>query len=225
MLRLIGLCVAGFLLCSCSGYEVEPPAPKQGRSVPLDKDMEAKVGAVMYSEYNYLSSQTAVTRAPLSYDILLNRVALPAGAVLAKANVDGDDAFCTTNPAYFGPGERRTLCLFDTKHRGVLDRFVVIGPLVSFRYDTEIPYTLQDAPTDPIGYRYELVFEGMEGSNVRIGYREFKVDLVHPADQQDLTYALKAKAPTPVSFRNVKMLINSADDNAIRYRVLSGFGS
>ena len=53
-------------------------------------------------------------------------------------------------------------------------------------------------------------------------YREYIDDLARPAFQQDLSYTLAAEGPTEVSFRGTRFRILSADNNKIRYELLSG---
>jgi hypothetical protein len=93
--------------------------------------------------------------------------------------------------------------------------------LNSLLYDVAIPYTVQDV-AGPRGFKYELVYQGFERGVIKITYREYANDIARPAFQQDLSYTLE-KGTTAVSFRNIKMEIYGADNNGIRYRVLTPF--
>lgn len=73
------------------------------------------------------------------------------------------------------------------------------------------------------GFKYELLYEGMDKGTIHITYREFTDNMIRPAFQQDVTYGLNNDGPTMVTFRKTKIEIISADNNTVKYRVLSGF--
>lgn len=75
------------------------------------------------------------------------------------------------------------------------------------------------------GFRYELLYQGISGNVVSLLYREYIDDLARPAFQQNLTYTLTPEGPTEVSFRETRIRILSADNNRIRYEVLSGLAT
>jgi hypothetical protein len=213
-------------LTACAKIEANPssiPTLKEGRSVEVGKETEATVGSVVYSEYNYYAAQGAVTRAPFATTILFAKVIVPAGSQLINANVEGQTAYCTTKPAYFVPGEARSICLFYTRGSGVFDKFYIVNTLSSLQYDASIPYSKEETSSDSTGYKYELLYEGIAGDVIKLAYREYTNNFVRPAFQQDLSYTLRRPGPTEITFRGVRMEILAADNNRIRYRVVSGF--
>lgn len=214
------------MVAACAKIDINPssvPTLKEGRSIEIGRDTEATVGSVVYSEYNYYAAQGAVTRAPFATTMLFAKVIVPAGSRLINANVDGKTAYCTAKPAYFVPGEARSICLFDTRGSGVLDKFYIVDTLSSLQYDASIPYIKEETSSNSTGYKYELLYEGIAGDVIKLAYREYTDNFARPAFQQDLSYTLRPPGPTEITFRGVRIEVLAADNNRIRYRVVSGF--
>jgi hypothetical protein len=70
------------------------------------------------------------------------------------------------------------------------------------------------------GYtNFELLYSGVAGGAVRLTYREYaSSDAARPVSFQDLTYNLADKS---IRFKNMSLEIDSADNQAIRFRVKS----
>ncbi len=73
------------------------------------------------------------------------------------------------------------------------------------------------------GFKYELLYQGIDNGVVRIAYREYTENLARPAYSQDLTYTLEPSGQTRIRFRDVSAVIHSANNNEIQYTVESGF--
>jgi len=82
----------------------------------------------------------------------------------------------------------------------------------------------EHSPIRGESWRKELLYQGVSGTTLRLLYREFLDDMARPAFSQDLTYELAKDAPTAVSFRAVRISVESAGNDGMRYTVLSGFG-
>jgi hypothetical protein len=213
-------------LPGCAQIDLNPasvPSLKSGRSVQIGQESAIAVGAVMYSEYNYYSVQTAITRAPFARQILLGRMAIPAGTRLLQTTVDGQPSYCSPQRVFFSPGDARSVCLFDPGNSGVFSQAYVVDTLSSLRHDVSVPYALEEASSDSVGYKYELLYEGIAGDILKLSYREYTKNFARPAFQQDLSYTLRRPGPTEISFRGVRMTIMDADNNRVRYRLTSGF--
>jgi hypothetical protein len=93
--------------------------------------------------------------------------------------------------------------------------------LSSLQYDASIPYSKEETSSDSKGY--ELLYEGIAGDVIKLAYREYTDNFARPAFQQDLSYTLRPPGPTEITFRGVRIEVLAADNNRIRYRVVSGF--
>jgi len=224
------ICAAAVVavLPGCASVQVHPGSAgqlKAGRSVAIGQDAVATVGEPMLSEFRYLSRMSAVTTAPFQREIALATVRIPAGLPLTEAMVSGKPAYCTPGPVvHYVLDAPRAACLFDESGKGVLDQLYVVGTVASAMFDVQVPYRTREVLVDPDGFKYELLYQGVErGDVLRISYREYKDSLARPAFQQDLVYTLDSPGPTQISFRGVRMLIRGADNNEVRYRVIAGF--
>lgn len=198
---------------------------KIGQSPEIGARSSASVGSVMYTEYNYIASQKASLRAAFQDNLgPFASVSVSAGADLKPLMVAGKQAYCTTAPAYMSIGERRSICFFDSDGNSTADKYWVVGTLESITYDVpNIPISRAEAIADAGGFKYELLYQGIDRNVVRVSYREFTGNLARPAFQQDLTYTLADKGPTQVAFRSLRIEIEGADNNNIQYRVTKAF--
>lgn len=67
--------------------------------------------------------------------------------------------------------------------------------------------------------RKELIYSGVSGSTIEIGYREFRGGLAAPAFYQSAKYDLAASKV--ISFQNFRFEVDSADNNKMTGRLLS----
>jgi hypothetical protein len=67
--------------------------------------------------------------------------------------------------------------------------------------------------------RKELIYSGISGSTIEIGYREFRGGLAAPAFYQAAKYDLSASKV--ISFQNFRFEVDSADNNGLKGRLLS----
>ncbi|MEK7486339.1 MAG: hypothetical protein AABZ60_18610 [Planctomycetota bacterium] len=72
-------------------------------------------------------------------------------------------------------------------------------------------------------WRYELLYSGLSKEILKITYREFANDLARASFFQEASYDYNKNGPTMVSFKGAKVEVLSADNNGIKYKVLSGF--
>jgi hypothetical protein len=199
---------------------------KSGEFPPIKQRASATVGEVIYSQYRYSSTDSFVTAA------LLNRPLPPFATVqvaenteLQRAVVGGREVFCTATPAYFVARDRRSVCFY-SKNAGVgaFDTIWVVGfPEMTGTFDIPpLPYKQAEVFASD-GFKYELLYQGVDNRTLRISYREYSGNMARPAFQQDLTYTLAAEPPTLATFRTVHLEVYSANNNSIDYTVLSSF--
>lgn len=175
------------------------------------------VGEVMVSEYDYLAQEQATLLQAAKGSAWLGRSALPTGSRLQKMEHNGDTYYC---PMMMGYG---TGCLVDTNSDMSFDKAYTINaygtPVNGDKIDP-IPYKKSSGVVQS-GFKYELIYHGIEESVVNISYREYSQDLARPAFQQELNYTLQS-ANTTVNFRDIEMTIHQASNNTIDYTVRRG---
>lgn len=115
-------------------------------------------------------------------------------------------------------------CLKDTNRDGAFDHAYTMnayGYLVN-GVDIQPAYYRIGDQSIKDGFKYELLYQGIENGVVRIAYREYTENLARPAYSQNLTYTLES-TNTQIRFRDVIAVIHSADNNQIEYTVNTGF--
>jgi hypothetical protein len=223
-------CFVPLLLSSCASTAPLVPnvSTKVGESPRLNEVVERSVGEVIYETYNYQEFEGAKLSELATVDVLAATWSLPAGEPL-QAYVDGSTKiYCTREPALRVMGKITSrVCLADLDNNQRFDSWKAPqGPPARQKWNklkNELGFSSGGAMTSTMGgFRYELLYQGISGNIVSLLYREYIDDLVRPAFQQDLSYTLAAEGATEVSFRGTRLRLLSADNNRIRYELLSG---
>lgn len=206
---------------------VSSPKHRIGHAVELNELSTANVGDVIFSQFDYYSTEGAVMINSFSKAVGLGSVKVPAGEFLLEVRIDEKKAYCTEHLTYVDPlvGPYKTSCYFDTDDNKRFEKLWVAPGALPFTYDIspEIPYKITEIHTGSQGFKYELLYNGISGNVIHLSYREFIDNLIRPAFQQDITYTIKDEKPTVINFRGVKIEVLSVGNNEIQYRVLSGF--
>lgn len=217
MRRVMMAVVAVAGLAGCAGGQIQYER-KFGSSPTIGEQATATPGDFVYTEFDYTAAAGAVISGGYSDVVQLVNLSIVPGSSLVKA---GDD-YCTTYNAFtamlgnpLGPA-----CLRDTDGDGAFDRLA--GGNIFPTDMPPLPYRLESIGAGA-GFRKELLYQGVQGDTVRLSYREYANDMARPAFQQDLTYNIEAPGPTKVTFKGVRLEIAGADNNGIRYKILSGF--
>ncbi len=66
-------------------------------------------------------------------------------------------------------------------------------------------------------FSHELIYNGKDGNNIKVSYREYKDDMARPAFFQDLTYNLKES--DIIRYKNYKIKVHKATNEEISYTV------
>lgn len=229
-MKKLGVPVLLLVLSGCASAPLSAPLihRKVGESPALRAASEREVGEVIYETFDYEEWQGAQLAEPLRISVLAAQATINPGDALIAVEEKGATVYCTAKPTLQvvnqAPSSR--VCLADRNQDQRFEEWrapegpparINWAPLkvaVSFSTGSKM------APTGN-GYRYELLYQGLSGNVVRLLYREYVDDLIRPAFQQDLSYTLASSGPTEISFRGTKIVIESADNNRIRYEVLS----
>ena len=223
----LAACVTG-----CASVNVAQPiqvTEKVGQLPELNSSANAPVGSTMFSQYRYWSKPGYRLLAPLSTTIgaMLGRVETEAGDFVAPAVAGGVVAYCTEKRAVVDPaiGPITKACFLDRSGSGSFDALKAAPGWLWFEktLDSRIRYEQgeQQVPR-PDAKKYELLYQGISAKTLRLSYREYINDFARPAFFQDVSYDI-TEFPTDVTFRTVRISVLGADNNGIRYKVLSGF--
>ena len=216
--QLIYIALLTLILESCASVQATGSQYQTGSFPELNAPVTVNVGEVMVSEYDYLSQNRAILREAIRGSLWTGRNSLIAGASLVEAVSEGVTVYCQP------PGGVGNPCLRDSDGDGYFDRASVMnlyGMLVSPSNIDPVGYRVSN-PTIEDGFKYELLYQGVDGNVARIAYREYTDNLARPAFSQDLSYTL-SDGTTSISFREVSITIQDANNNDITYTVESGF--
>jgi hypothetical protein len=175
----------------------------------------------MVSHYDYLANVIATLRGPIGGSFWAGREGLAAGTQLVAAVSEGREVFC--HP----PRRMGAPCVADTNGDGRFDQASTMnayGMLVNRRDIEPAAYRASDRSIQD-GFKYELIYQGLDDGTLRIAYREFRDNLARPAFSQDLTYTLSPEGETEVRFRDVIMAVHSANNSQVDYTLIRGFAT
>lgn len=220
-MRPIVLTTIVFVLTACTSVRVAAPEYQTGSYPQIGEPSTAAAGEVMVARWNILSRGVATLLAPVDGSFWANRRGAAAGESLVLAMASGRALYCQSTTSIGAP------CLHDSDNDQRFDRVYTIniyGGAVAGRTIDPVPYRVgaQDrAILD--GFKYELIYQGIDSGVVRVAYREYTDNLARPAFAQDLTYTLDVDGTTNARFRDLALTIHAADNNQIRYTVTAGF--
>ncbi|MEO6196161.1 MAG: hypothetical protein ABIS20_24330 [Thermoanaerobaculia bacterium] len=234
MRKLLIVAIGVAAIVGCATVPTTPAAtPHVGESPVVSNTVQRSVGETIYERYNYSQLSGARLTSAGKFDELAIHWTVQAGDFLPAFSDSTGSFYCTADSILHIPmsTDRVRVCLVDRNGDGKFDQWTAPEGPSGARIRTWIalnpPLSFTLAQGDAMsgvghGYRYELLYEGISGNVVAILYREYVNDLARPAFQQDLHYTLEASGPTEVSFRGARIRIYSADNNALKYELLSG---
>lgn len=220
-MRRLLLVVAMLSILRCASVQPQNPKYVVGSFPDIGVRTTVTVGQVMVTKYDYLSLATATLREPVGGSAWKGRNALTAGSVLVPAVSSGQTVYCQP------PSRLGAPCLKDTNNDGRFDYASTMNAYGMLVNGGEIPpasYRVADQSIKD-GFKYELLYEGIDKGVARIAYREFTESLARPAFSQDLTYTLDPGGHAQIRFKSVAATIYRADNNEIEYTVEKQFES
>jgi hypothetical protein len=214
----------------CASVNVTQPSQvteKVGQLPELNSPANVTVGSTMFSQYRYWSKTGYRLLSPLSIGLALGRIRTEAGDFVVPSVAEGSPAYCTEKLAYLDPivGPYKTACFLDKNGAGSFDMVKAAPGMVWFDKKLEAPLSYEQSELQvprPDSKKFELLYQGISAKTLRLSYREYLNDFARPAFFQDVSYEI-TEFPAQVTFRTVRISVLSADNNGIRYEILSGF--
>lgn len=207
------------MLTGCASIQTASPKRQVGSFPELGKTQTVSTGQVMVTKYDYLSLGMATLLERVDQSRWYGRPAVQAGEKLTPAISGGQQIFCFPG---FSLG---AACFADSKGDGSFDLAYTVnlyGYLVNKDRIQPAAYRIADQSIKD-GFKYELLYEGVDNDVVRIAYREYTENVARPAFSQDLTYTLASSGTTQIKFREVSINVLHADNTSIEYTVETGF--
>lgn len=202
-----------------------PAALTTGSHPQVNVRSQARVGDPILSTYQYRSAIGASLSRSYALEHGLIRFEVPTDSRTIQHYASEGHAYCTTEPrvidAIVGPW--RPACFIDRDSDGKFEGAHVYAAGYIFDLSPPIEYKEVRVPISaPGGFKYEILYNGMDGTTANLTYREYIDNLVRPAFQQDLKYTI-SKNDERITFRSITINVHGANNDGIIYTVLSGF--
>ena len=227
MLKMLLAAAIIALVSGCTSLPVARPAEVSEISKPAVGEVTtASVGSPILEQGKFTTLATLSLDREFEVSKLLIKVKMARGETLLAAHIDGEAVACSTAKTYYDPivGPWAISCLHDRNSDGAYE-------LVSFQPSAvrgyiDLPYTVTatSAPTtvqNSKSYRFELLYEGHDGSGLKLRYREYFDDMARPAFTQEATYPV-GPMPMTVKFKKAEIDVLELLPSEIRYVVRSG---
>lgn len=190
---------------------------REGGRYQIGSAASARVGEVMLDRYRYSAAPVAIVATAIPAGD--GRLELRGGARLVARKVDGESAYCTPILSSFA-------CFYDNDGDGAFDHEMVTNIGVASSKRPLVPavaYTKGDGEMAK-GFKSELLYLGRADNVINLRYLDYTNDLGKASYSQELKYTLEPKGPTEIAFRDARLRILQADNELIRYDILSSFG-
>lgn len=211
-----------------------PKLEKVEPLTPLDKDMNAEVGGVVYTHgvRQFISgdlvrfSTNGVAQLEVGHAI---KVKPGDGYRLKVVSRGGARAVCLTtvrgSAVGIIPGWLPTQgCLIDENNDGAFETAAFEAYARKFPIATPIPYAVETYPPESSvnvgGVRREVVYSGTTNGTVRLTYREFSLEgMARPAFTEDFSYTLDSRGQAEVGLKGLRLKVISATNSRLTYSI------
>lgn len=199
---------------------------KTGQVPAIGASNKASVGSTIFSQYKYWSKTGTHLGGNVAARIGLGRVVANAGDFIYPTVVDGGPAHCTEAKAYLDGlvGPYKTACFVDKDGDGQFEIVKAQPGMVWFESKIPaVPYSQGEYISPSADSRKaELLYQGYAGKTIKLSYREYVNDMARPAFFQDVSYEVPS-FPAEITFKAVRIKVESAGNDGLSYTVLSGF--
>lgn len=204
---------------------------------------EVNVGETIYIEFDYFVIKGGERSYKVAYlsdgytgSFGLGKIIIDTGNLLTGfVDSNGGEQYCTVTLAYHDPlvGPYGNVCFSDTSNDGFFDRERVVNIMGGAWYNADnIPYKVEQIQegggisVQEKGLKYELIYQGVSGGSLKIGFREYIDNMARPAFFQEVQYDMSPpNGVTEINFKGAEIEIVHADNSKIRYIVKKGFRS
>jgi hypothetical protein len=205
-------------------------AGKSAKLIGADKNFgevyKVAIGDTMFSEFDYTVRVAAKLRSNIAFIVpdtkKPERHDVSSQDLLTfflDANDGGMIQLCTETNTVSVEGKPRFKTCFNDIDKD--QKFDEVQRWVGMKrkLPETVPYRLFGTAITRINSRYELVYLGMNGSVLRIAYREYSNELARPAFSNELTFNVDPKRPTPFRYRDLRFEVLSIDGEGITYKL------
>lgn len=222
---LVALLILASSATALAAKPVRSPQLLKGEIPEADVLSEVTVGEALYARFDYIEYYGARLTEGYESKFMLGMISIPRGLMLVERPGKERPQYCSAQQLYRRSDLNDIVCFQDLNEDGAFEEIRV--PTLRFggwaRIKTApVPYEEAVDQEQTNGFRQELLYQGVAGSSLSISYREFKDNFARPAFQQDLQYTLSSEGETEIAFRGARIIVMSATNTTLRYKVVSG---
>lgn len=213
-------------------YETPRATSKNIGSYPdIGSERTIDVGQIIYTEFEYDTYVDTILRDKFADRRLMGSVEVPADVLLRGVTApDGTFQFCSTENYYKDPitGPYDIVCFGDFDNDFLFEQFRVPAISMGKWKQIEIPVRyervlIDDKVDKGRGFKYELIFQGLDEGDIKISYREYVDNMARPAFTQVVEYEVDDKNETEIAFKGARVSVTEVTSNYLTYRVTKGF--
>jgi hypothetical protein len=202
---------------------------KTGTNPPLNVKVRKNVGDVIFDQFNYSLIKNAHLKNNYKDKFGLGKIVINKNDILIYYSNGKESKYCSVKKAYLDPivGPYSNVCFSGIDEKNKIFTKISV-PLIMFgkSFPLKQPLKYVDAviPYNSEGYRYQLIYDGIDNNTLKITYREFINNLARPAFYQTVSYKIKKNHYTQIiRFKSVKIIIYNANNQYIEYKIVSPF--
>ena len=127
------------------------------------------------------------------------------------------DQIQAVSPILKSPVPMMPIALIDADSDGVFEKYNYMGKKGKIKNPVFVNWEQSNRSS---GYRRELVYQGRDGDNLKLFYREYNNDFARPAYDQEVQYDLGKSEY--VQFKGLTILVEEANNEYLVYTIEGG---
>ena len=183
-------------------------------SPAIGASAQATAGSLMFERMGGSRYPAVRLETPVAFKYgLFPTIDIPSGTLLA-IDLDKKKVRACLRPNEDSP------CLIDKDGDGQFDEMNNWLGYFARKLPNPAPYTRGlsiVAPDSVDAFSQRLVYLGMSGPTLRLGYREFLNDMARPAFTEELTFTLSGTYPETVAYKDLVIEVLGVDNAGLRY--------
>lgn len=193
------------------------------------KEHTVSVGQSIHLFLDYKSSFKAYPEGRIMARVGLGRVDIAPDDELIKSRLNGKEMLCTSKRTYIDPltGPFSIACGIDSSNSGFIDTVTAAPGLIWFeaKLDHKVKYREVETASNLNGaLKREIAFDGYDGKNLLVTYREFKSNLTQADTVQPLSFRI-TEIPMPIEIKGLQLLVKNITPSEVTYLVKQSWKS
>lgn len=172
---------------------------QKGVSPPINTKVKKYVGDVIFEQFEYKQNEVVFLKYNYNKSYILGNININSTELLLCYSDNTEKQYCTSKKTYFeifGP--------YDIVCFGGIDKVnnnftkvrvpkIMFGSWSSLDNPVEFNKSTIYTNNGASGFKYQLIYAGLDGNTIKITYREFINNMARPAFYQSVNYTINRK--------------------------------